>query len=41
MKSYNFNFIFLVHLLHQMMSIEDVEKIMDETHEAIEYQKVF
>lgn len=23
-----------------MMSIEDVERIMDETHEAVEYQKV-
>ncbi|RDD38142.1 Charged multivesicular body protein 6 [Trichoplax sp. H2] len=25
--------------MHKMMSIEDVERIMDETQEAIEYQK--
>ena len=26
--------------LHQLLSIEDVEKIMDETREGIEYQQV-
>ncbi|XP_077412110.1 charged multivesicular body protein 6-like isoform X3 [Vanacampus margaritifer] len=25
--------------MHQIMSIEDVERILDETHESIEYQK--
>ena len=26
--------------IHQLMSIEDVERIMDETQESVEYQQV-
>lgn len=36
-----FIFLFTLTLLLQIMSIEDVERIMDETKEGIEYQKVF
>ncbi|XP_006886222.1 PREDICTED: charged multivesicular body protein 6 [Elephantulus edwardii] len=28
-----------LHKMHQVMSIEEVERILDETHEAVEYQR--
>ena len=37
---YLFIFLFTLTLLLQIMSIEDVERIMDETQEGIEYQRV-
>ena len=35
-----FYFLFTLTFLLQIMSIEDVERIMDETQEGIEYQRV-
>ena len=37
---YLFIFLFTLTFLLQIMSIEDVERIMDETQEGIEYQRV-
>ena len=38
--SLNAPFIYSLTLPLQLLSIEDVERIMDETEEAVEYQKV-
>lgn len=37
---YLFVYLFTLTFLLQIMSIEDVERIMDETQEGIEYQRV-